>query len=48
MPKPYSHDLRERVIAAVAGGPISARCGEALQGERQLGNPLDAALAEDG
>ena len=30
---PYSLDLRERVVAAVASGMMPARSGQAVQGE---------------
>jgi hypothetical protein len=43
MPKPYSDDLRERVIEAVAAG--AAGSGRKLQPERQFRGEVVAALA---
>ena len=46
MPKPYSQDLRMRVIETVEGG-IAARGGGALRDQPQCGGDLDAALDGD-
>lgn len=47
MARPYSTDLRERVVAAVTRRSIAARGGAALRRRRQHGGQLDAALACD-
>jgi transposase len=45
MRKPYSDDLRERVIEAVEAGASRREAAEKLQAERQFGGEMVAALA---
>ena len=48
MGKPYSMDLRERVVSAVdKGGPVLPPCGGAVWGGRQHGHSLGSALPRD-
>jgi hypothetical protein len=45
MPKPYSDDLRERVIEAIVAGASRREARRKLQPERQFGGEVVAALA---
>ena len=40
MPKPYSQDLRDRVIDAVESGEMSPRSGAALRNQRIGGDQV--------
>ena len=45
MPKPYSDDLRERVIEAVVAGASRREAAESFSPKRQFGGEVVAALA---
>jgi hypothetical protein len=44
MPKPYSQELRMRVIETVEGGASRREAAELLRDQSQRGGDLDAAL----
>ena len=45
MPKPYSDDLRERVIEVIVAGSSQREARRKLQPERQFGDEVLPALA---
>ena len=48
MPRPYSQDLRDRVVGAVEAGSSARAAGACVWGERIDGSEVGSTLAPDG
>jgi len=47
MPKPYSRDLRKRVVRSVEAGASCHEAAATVRGKPEFGDPVGCALAAD-